>query len=444
MTPAWTLAEVAEITDGTLVGDPAGIVTTVGIDSRDVQPGQLFVAVSGERFDGHDFVAEALDRGAVGAIVSGSQRPEWTTTVRVSDTQAALRDLAAARRRELDIPVIAVTGSTGKTSTKDLLAAALSHSWASPRSFNNEFGVPLTVLATPGSARYLVVEVGSRGLGHIAWLMPAVRPDVAIITNLGVVHLETFGTVEQLAAAKWELVEALGDGGVAVVPSDDSRLHRSHRGRTTTFGQSPRADVSVRDVVVDDSGRPRFTLVTQSGERPVRLTMAGRHQALNAAAAVAAGLAVGADLDAMVAGLESASGSPWRMEVHRGPVTVVNDAYNANPDSVASALRTVAELPGRHVAVLGTMAELGSVSEEEHLRIGGLAERLGFAALIVVGEDPGLARGAPRIARHVATAGEAEAVLSGFLKEGDVVLVKASRAVGLESLAARLIEVNVG
>lgn len=389
MTLAWTLADVAAATGGTLDGDPAAPVTTIGIDSREVQPGQVFVAVSGERFDGHDFVAEALESGAVGAIVSGSQRPGWTTTVRVSDTQAALRDLAAARRRELDIPVIAVTGSTGKTSTKDLLAAALDRSWASPRSFNNEFGVPLTVLATPDSSRYLVVEVGSRGLGHIAWLMPAVRPDVAIITNLGVVHLETFGTVEQLAAAKWELVEALGDGGIAVVPSDDSRLHRSHRGRTVTFGQSPRADVSVRDVVVDDAGRPRFTLVTRAGERPVRLAMAGRHQTLNAAAAVAAGLAVGADLDAMVAGLKTASGSPWRMEVHEGPITVVNDAYNANPDSVAAALRTVAELPGRHIAVLGRMAELGSVSEEEHLRIGALTERLGYAGLIVVGEDPG-------------------------------------------------------
>jgi UDP-N-acetylmuramoyl-tripeptide--D-alanyl-D-alanine ligase len=171
--------------------------------------------------------------------------------------------------------------------------------------------------------------------------------------------------------------------------------------------------------------------------------MAGRHQALNAAAAIAAGRALGVDLDILIAGIETATGSPWRMEVHAGPITVVNDSYNANPDSVAAALETVAEFPGRHIAVLGQMAELGPIAEQEHRRVGALVERLGYAAVVVVGEEPGIATGAGRIARSVATAEEAESVLRGFLREGDVVLVKASRAVGLESLAQRLIDVNV-
>jgi UDP-N-acetylmuramoyl-tripeptide--D-alanyl-D-alanine ligase len=273
--------------------------------------------------------------------------------------------------------------------------------------------------------------------------MPAVRPDVAVVTNLGVVHLETFGTVEKLAAAKWELVEALGEGGVAVVPSDDTRLHRSHRGRTVTFGESPRSDVAVSDISLDERGRPSFTVTCEDGSRRVGLQMAGRHQALNAAAAIAAGRALGVDLDILIAGIETATGSPWRMEVHAGPITVVNDSYNANPDSVAAALETVAEFPGRHIAVLGQMAELGPIAEQEHRRVGALVERLGYAAVVVVGEEPGIATGAGRIARSVATAEEAESVLRGFLREGDVVLVKASRAVGLESLAQRLIDVNV-
>jgi len=408
----------------------------------------LFVAVRGERFDGHDFVVDALARGAAGAVVGGSPRPEWSPAVFVDDTQAALRDLAAARRRELDAPVVAVTGSTGKTSTKDLLGSALPESWASPRSYNNEIGVPLTLLSAPSDSRFLVVEVGSRGAGHIAWLMPAVLPDVAVVTNLGLVHLETFGTEEQLAAAKWELVEALGAGGTAVVPSNDFRLHRSHRGRTVTFGEAALsgatiADVSVSGITIDDRGRPTFTISCEAGERRVRLQLSGRHQALNAAAAVAAGRAVDVELDMLVAGLEAATGSPWRMEIHSGPVTVVNDSYNANPDSVAAALETVAELPGRHVAVLGRMAELGPVAEQEHVRVGGLANRLGYAAVIVVGDDPGIARGAGRIARTVSTPDEAESVLRGFIRRGDVVLVKASRSVGLESLAATLIEVTV-
>ena len=441
----WTLADVADASGGRVVGDAATEIASVGTDSRAAEDGSLFVAISGEHFDGHAFVADATAAGAVAVLVEagrlgGSSGAAGTPRVEVDNTLTALRDLAARRRSELTMPVVAITGSSGKTSTKDLLAAALPGASASLRSYNNEIGVPLTVLATPDEAPFLIVEVGSRGKGHIEWLMPAVRPDVAIVTNLGVVHLETFGSEEVLADAKFELVEGLTAAGTAVIPDDEPRLVRPHRGTTVTFGRSAEADVRVAGLTVGDDGRPAFTLHSKAGQRRVALGLAGAHQALNAAAAVGAALAVGVDLDTAVAGLADAVGSPWRMEIHRGSVTVVNDAYNANPDSVATALRTVAAMPGRHVAVLGEMAELGPVAETEHVRIGRLAEELGFAAVVVVGDDPGIARGAGRIARGVADTTAAARLVRGFLRDGDVVLVKASRSVGLEGLALGLVE----
>jgi UDP-N-acetylmuramoyl-tripeptide--D-alanyl-D-alanine ligase len=270
--------------------------------------------------------------------------------------------------------------------------------------------------------------------------LPAVRPDVAIVTNLGVVHLETFGTEAILADAKFELVEGLQTGGVAVLPDDEARLHRPHAGRTVTFGRSASADVRYGDVALDDSGFPSFTVTSDNRSVHVELPIAGEHQAANATAAIAAALAVGVDIETAASGMARAEGSPWRMEIHRGSVTVVNDAYNANPDSVEAAMRTVAKMAGRHVAVLGLMAELGTVEEAEHLRIGRLAAELGFAAVVVVGDDPGIARGAGRIARSVADPATAARVLDGFVRDGDVVLVKASRAVGLEGLALDLVE----
>jgi UDP-N-acetylmuramoyl-tripeptide--D-alanyl-D-alanine ligase len=261
-----------------------------------------------------------------------------------------------------------------------------------------------------------------------------------VITNLGVVHLETFGDVATLADAKWEIVEGLTSGGVAVLPADEPRLVRDHPGVTHTFGVNTTADVVARDVVVGDDGCARFTLETPAGERAIALRMPGVHQPANAAAAAAAALAVGVDLDQVAIGLGAATGSRWRMEFHRGKFTVVNDAYNANPTSVEAALRTVADLPGRPIAVLGLMAELGDISGDEHMRMGRLAADLGYATVIMVGDDPGLANGAGAIARNVATTQDALELVSRLVRDGDTVLVKASRAVGLEGLAGSLAE----
>lgn len=435
----WTIADVATATAGIFVGDGATAVSGVSTDSRSVCAGDLFVAIAGEHFDGHDFVAAAGAAGASASLV-GSGRSSAEPRVEVVDTVAALRDLAAQHRASLRQPFVAVTGSTGKTTTKDMLAAALPGAWASPRSFNNEIGVPLTVLGTPRNAGFAVIEVGSRRLGDIDWLVPAVEPDVAIITNIGNVHFETFGSTDNVVAAKFELVEALGAEGVAVLPADEPRLvDRAHGATMATFGVDVEATVTAHDVLLDEGGLPTFTLDTPVGSCRVTVPIPGAFQAVNAAATVTAGLALHVPLDTLVAGLATVEGSAWRMEVHRGRYAVVNDAYNANPRSVEAALRTVVAMPGRHVAVLGQMAELGLVSESEHRRIGRLARELGFARVIVVGNASQLADGAGDIAHRVPDADAAVAAALDELTDGDVVLVKASRSVGLEAVAEPLI-----
>ena len=274
----WTLGAVAEIIGGRLEGDPDATITAVSTDSRSVEAGELFIALDGEHFDGNDFAASAMAAGAGAVVVRGGPGWDLQPRIEVTDTLTALRDLGAQRRGELDLPTIAITGSTGKTSTKDMLGSILPGSWVSPRSYNNEIGVPLTVLSTPREARMLVLEVGSRGRGHIRWLAPVVEPDVAVITNLGAVHMETFGTPQRLADAKWELVESLGDG-VAVLPDDDPALERTHPGRTIRFGESAGSEIGISDLVVGRDGRASFGLRIAGTIHQVHLGLAGRHQA---------------------------------------------------------------------------------------------------------------------------------------------------------------------
>ncbi|MEN8237570.1 MAG: UDP-N-acetylmuramoyl-tripeptide--D-alanyl-D-alanine ligase [Actinomycetota bacterium] len=435
----WALADIAGRLAGSLVGDSSARVASVGIDSRDVAPDSLFVAIKGENFDGHEYAGDALNAGASAVVVERGRCQDVETRIEVDDTLDALRDLGIMRRDELDMPVIAITGSTGKTSTKDLLSAGIDRSWASPRSFNNEVGVPLTILSTPDDASALIVEVGSRGAGHIAWLAPVVRPHVAIVTNLGVVHLETFGSEEGLADAKFELIEALESGGTAIVPSAEHRLQRPIVQRQITFGRPP-ADVEVEAAGTAPDGSSTYRIRALGDTYEGTLAMAGIHHAVNAAAAIAAAVALGLDIATFAERMQTTSGSDWRMDVHPGRYTVVNDAYNANPQSVASALETVAAMPGRLIAVLGPMAELGPVCEREHARMGELAVQLGFESLVVIGPDHGYALGAGGIVVHAADISEAHDTLTAILEPGDTVLIKASRSAGLERLAVELIQ----
>lgn len=441
----WDLDRVAALCGGEATG--AAEVTSVVVHSGEATSGSLFVAMRGEVTDGHAYIDDAVTHGASAVVCERGRLPEGVVGVEVDDPLEALRALGAGRRSEISVPVVAITGSSGKTTTKDLVAAVLGPgTHAALRSFNNEVGVPLTVLATPDDATAVVVEVGSRGAGHIAGLADVVAPDVSVITNIGRAHLETFGSVEGVLEAKWELVEALRPDGVAVLPAGDRRLTARRDGAMVTFGEEDTADVVAADVVLDDAGCARFELRFGSEVATVRMGIPGRHQPSNAAAAVAAAVALGRPFAAAASRLDDAAISPWRMESLRipigdGSVTIVNDAYNANPDSVTAALETVAAMPGRRVAVLGKMHELGESEQAAHREMGALASSLGFE-VIVVGEDPGIASGAGPDARIVSTPDAAVVVLRQIMEPGDVVLVKASRAAGLEAVVHSLQEVH--
>lgn len=435
----WDLPDIAAAVGGRLIGTPT-VIERVSTDSREQLDGALFVAIRGQIFDGHDYARAALEGGASAALAEANAGLSVEPRIEVTDTGDALLALAAKRRAELTMPVVAITGSTGKTSTKDLISAGIEGCWASPRSFNNEIGVPLTVLSTPDDATALVLEVGSRGGGHITWLTDAIAPDIAVVTNLGVVHLETFGSEAGLADAKYELIHMLDAEGTAVVPSDEPRLLRDHAADRITFG-SEAGDVRYGHVELDARGRPSFVIYIAGRAIPIELEIVGAHQAPNAAAAMGVALALGLDLDDFANRLGRTTGSAWRMDVHTGRFTVVNDAYNANPQSVEAALRTVVAMGGRRaIAVLGPMAELGSVCEREHCRIGELARDLGVDELVVVGADHGYVLGADGLVRNAADLEDAADILHAIAEPGDVVLVKASRSAGLERLAIALAE----
>lgn len=457
-----TLSEIADAAAGRLRdADPAAVVAAVEVDSRAIGPGGLFVALRGSR-DGHDFVGDAFRAGAIAAVVSGERAVAGAgPAVLVDDTLAALGRIAAAARRRLGARVVAVTGSSGKTLTKELAAAAIGtrrRVVASPRSFNNEIGVPLTVLAAGEDTEVVVAEVGSRGPGHIAALVPVLRPDVAVVTNVGVAHIGEFGSREAIARAKGELVEALGPGGTAVLNADDpavSAMRSLTSAAVITFGLGEGADVRATGVALDADALPSFRVNVHtpavSGVADVHLRVPGEHMVPNALAAIAAAAALGIEVADAARGAGEARGAPWRMEVveARGGWRVINDAYNANPASMAAALRTLVAMgKGRRTwAVVGEMAELGVESEAEHDRIGRLAARLGVRRLVVVGEAARPALEAARLEcmtpEEAVAASGADDAADAVLREiapGDVVLVKASRAVGLERVAERLVE----
>jgi UDP-N-acetylmuramoyl-tripeptide--D-alanyl-D-alanine ligase len=453
-----TLTRMAEITGATLdrAPDPHALVAgPVVIDSREAKPGGLFAALPGERVDGHDFAAAAVAAGAVAVLAS---RPAGVPALVVPDVQAALALLARAVIDRLPgLTIAGITGSSGKTSTKDLLAQVterLGPTVAPAGSFNNELGHPLTVLRADERTRYLVLELGARGRGHIARLCAIAPPQLGAVLNVGRAHVGGyFADQAEVAQAKGELVEALPADGVAVLNADDPEV-RAMASRTAarviTFGQAGRADVRADGVRVDPAGRASFTLVTPAGAAPVRLNLRGGHNVSNALAAAALAGALGmtpADVaDALTAAVAR---SKWRMDVMRRSdgVQVINDAYNANPESMRAALTALASMAngGRAFAVLGHMAELGGNSRAWHEEVGAFAAHTGVSGLVVVGEQatPMLA-GARSVPGwrgellHVPDGPAAAAALAGRIRPGDTVLVKASRAVALWEVAFAL------
>ena len=466
-----SLARVAQITGGQLChGDPAAVVSgEVVIDSRRAGPGGLFAAVAGERSDGHDFAAAAVTAGATAVLAT---RPVPVPSVLVADVPAALASLARAVVDALPATRIAgITGSSGKTSTKDLaaqLVERLGPTIAPAGSFNNEFGHPLTVLRADASTRYLVLELSARGIGHIAYLCHVAPPRYGVVLNVGHAHAGEFGGLDQVARAKGELPEALPADGVAILNADDPRVlamaartqarivtfTTNSQSRSSQQSHVPQPSVRATDIRLDDLGRPSFTLLTSEGSAPVTLRLHGAHNVPNALAAAALAGELGLGLDGIADGLGAAvARSRWRMEVRQRAdgVTVINDAYNANPESVRAALDALAHLAqgSRGFAVLGHMAELGGTSRSSHEDIGEYAARAsdsGLAGLIAVGEEAApLLAGARRVrswpgeALAAPDGAAALELLANRLKPRDVVLVKASRAAHLEGVAAALL-----
>ncbi len=457
---ALSLGEITAITAGRLRGaDPATVVTAaLEFDTRKIAPGGLFVAFAGEHVDGHDYVRAALDAGAVAAITT---RRVDGPHIEVADGIDAVTALAHEVARRLPAIVVGVTGSSGKTSTKDLLGQVLAHigpTVAPPGSMNNELGHPYTVLQADERTRFLVLEMGARGLGHVRHLAEIAPPRIGVVLNVGTAHLGEFGTRGAIAQAKGELVEALPADGLAVLNADDPLvLAMSARtsARVRTIGESIAADVRAARVSLDRLGRPAFTVHADGASADVRLRLVGAQHTANALAVVAVALEAGLSLEDTAAALAAATPiSRWRMEVteRADGVTIVNDAYNANPESMGAALRALAALGdarraagGRSFAVLGPMAELGDSAEAEHDATGRLAARLGIARVIAVGEQArpiqlgaalqGLANGK---SEWVPDVDAALASLRAELRPGDVVLVKASRSASLERVALAL------
>ena len=429
-------------------------------DTRKIAERDLFIALRGENFDGADFAADALAKGAAAVLISTpisksveeDLRKQQGAVLAVEDTLKAYQAIAHAWRMKFDIPVVAITGSNGKTTTKDLTAAVLSGRGAVCRTaanYNNEIGLPLTLLGITEADTAAVVEIGMRGLGQIAALAPVAAPDIAIVTNVCEVHMELLVSIENIAKAKAELVQAVPAGGTILLNADDERVAamRSCAAdgvRVLTYGISAEADIRAEALRCGVDGS-RF-MVTWANERhDYSIPLAGRHNVSNALAALAAGFVLGLTPQEMQMGLRGLTPTKMRYEVHEvGAWRFINDAYNASPSSMRAAIETTAALyEGRKVAVLGDMLELGAAAEEAHRAIGCRAAELGFAVLVTYGaqarwiHESAEAAGCS-LCHHAESHAAAAAFLRTALVDGDTVLFKGSRGMRMEEIIALL------
>ena len=450
---SWSTARLAAVLSLPQPTQPAP-VSGFSTDTRTLEPGQVFVALRGEQHDGHHFVEQAHARGAVAVVVDHATSTPGCLVV--PDTLRAYADIAADHLRGLrpGLSVVAVTGSSGKTSTKDLMASvfgAVRRTVAPTGSLNNEVGLPATVLSAGADTQVLVLEMGMRGLGHISYLCRIAPPDISVVLNVGSAHIGELGSREAIAAAKSEIVTGAAPGATVVLNADDplvSAMAASAPGSVLMFGQSAAADVRATDVTLSAEGAPTFRLhLPQVEPQLVALQVLGRHQVLNACAAAAAAHAAGLAAQDIATGLMQAqSRSRWRMErrVRADGLVVINDAYNANPESMAAAIAALAGQrgAGRTIAVLGEMRELGSWSEAAHVELGRLTRESGIDLVVAVGAA-GLqiaqGRGADGTV-CVESVADALAVASAECGAADVVLCKASRSIGLERVGMALIE----
>jgi UDP-N-acetylmuramoyl-tripeptide--D-alanyl-D-alanine ligase len=451
-----TLAEIASACGGELLqGAPEQLVASVTTDTRKLQRGDLFVALKGETFDGHDFAAAACDQGAAAVLVA-RDLPLSCPRIVVKDTLLAYGKLGALARAESGAKFLAVTGSAGKTSTKDMLGSIVSlydTALVAEGSENNEIGVPALLLRLTPEHRFCVLELAMRGAGEIAYLARICRPHVGVITNIGEAHVGRLGSREAIAKAKAELLGALPPEGMAVLNADDfffGLLSQMAPCPVASFGFGERpAEVAfhvwAEDVHLHGVDPTKFVLRHEHHRVSVTLRVPGRHNVANALAAATAALAAGVPLDVVGAGLEAFEGAKMRSQVLQAPggFTVINDAYNASPTSTPEALKVLAQCGGRKVFVFGDMLELGPASAEAHRRIGRLSAEAGVDWIITIGKDAALAAEEAEAlglqANVVGSVEEALALLQGALEPGDTVLVKASRGMKLEGVVEGLL-----
>jgi UDP-N-acetylmuramoyl-tripeptide--D-alanyl-D-alanine ligase len=443
-----SLRKIAEFAQGSLTaGDAALTVSKISTDSRTLQPGDLFVPLRGENFDGHKFVEQASERGAVGAMVEEDWKGATGKTfalIRVPDTLVGYQNLAANYRRSLPLKVVAITGSNGKTSTKDFVAATLSRGFQVTKTegnFNNHVGLPQTMLAASSSDEIAVWEIGMNHPGEIAALSKLAAPDAAIITNVGLAHIEFMGSREAIAAEKGALAEAVGVDGTVILNADDpfSQGIAKRTRAKVIFAGIENGSVRANEVTQSPTGC-EFTILEGAHRCRAQLPVPGIHMVQNAMLAVAAGRAFGLSLEDCAAGLASAPLTKARLQIKEiNGLQFIDDSYNANPDSMKAALRTLVELDtdGRRVAVLGQMSELGEESERRHREVGEAAAALGVDELIAVGATGAeMARSAQkaglRKSTAVATTEDAAELLGETASQGDLILVKGSRSARME------------
>lgn len=444
-----SLAEIVQVTGAETNSDAEIFFDDIITDSRKITSGGLFIAIKGENFNGEDFAEDALKKGAAAVLVSKTaQNISGGVVLKVDDTLTAYRQIAGAWRNRFDIPVVAITGSNGKTTTKDLTAAALNeigHVQKTSANFNNEVGVPMTLLGLNENHRAAVVEIGMRGLGQIETLAKVVRPTIGIVTNVSETHIELLGSIENIARAKGELVEAIQSGGTIILNADN--IHTAGMKNlagadvnVVTYGLDNPADVTAKNILIGRMST-EFTLTYGGKDFDFEIPMLGRHNVSNALGAIAAGLTVGLTIEEIQRGISSLTTTKMRFEViRRDGLTIINDAYNASPASMRVAIRTASEVyVGRRIAVLGDMLELGDISEVVHREIGAELVENKFDTLITLGELGKFIAAGARDAglKNVYTFDTHEDAAKKILeivRDGDTILFKASHVMHMEKI----------
>lgn len=445
----FSLKEIAQVTGAEINSDAEIIFERVATDSRKISTGALFIALKGEIFNGEDFVEEAFKKGAAGALVSKAFDKNLDgVIIKVDDTLKAYSQIAGAWRNRFNIPIIAVTGSNGKTTTKDLTAAALNtlgHVQKTSGNFNNEVGVPMTLLGLNEKTQAAVVEIGMRGLGQIEALAEVVRPTIGIITNVSETHIELLGSIENIAKAKGELVEALKDGGTIILNADNPHTAEMKNlagagVNVVTYGLEVPADLTAKNILIG-SVSTEFTLTYRGVDYDFEIPMFGRHNVSNALGAIAAGFVLGLSVEDIQRGVSTLATTKMRYEViRRDGLTIINDAYNASPASMRVAIKTTSEIySGRLIAVLGDMLELGEISEKVHREIGAELVENKFDMLITLGElGKFIAEGAREAGLKdiysFDTHEDAAKKILELVHDGDTILFKASHVMHMEKI----------